>query len=234
MRVKGIHGSQRGAAAVEYGIIVGLVSVVVIASVTLLGGNLSDTFCNASQSIGSDASCAQGTSAAGSGAGAGTGADSSNPGGALSLTSDNAGAVSDGAQAEPDPSGTIAFTTAVIEQDQRKRDLSARFNLGWTADDPAYDGNPDSLTVHVTWSPTLEVDQVITGDTGSWDYTLVEPGHLQLTRTGTLDEGGFNPEPEILLTKSNQYETVSVTFTAEAADTPAASETSSTVSNPRV
>lgn len=223
-QARGSRGSQRGATAIEYGILIGLVGVAVIASVSLLGGNLSDSFCNTADSIG-EQNCAQGASASDSAAG--TGSDSTagatggteNPGG---------GAVS----AEPDSSGTVAFTTAVIEQDQRKRDLSVRFNLGWTADDPDYTGHPESVTVDVTWSPALEVDQVITGETGKWEYTLVEPGHMRLTRTGTLDEGGFNPEPEILLTKSYRYETVEVTFTAEAPDTPPVSESDATISNP--
>lgn len=35
---------QRGATAVEYGIMVSLIAVVIIAAVTLLGGTLQDTF----------------------------------------------------------------------------------------------------------------------------------------------------------------------------------------------
>ena len=36
--------SQRGATAIEYGLIAGLIAVVIIAAVTLLGGNLQPTF----------------------------------------------------------------------------------------------------------------------------------------------------------------------------------------------
>jgi pilus assembly protein Flp/PilA len=36
--------SQRGATAIEYGLIAGLIAVVIIAAVTLLGGNLQTTF----------------------------------------------------------------------------------------------------------------------------------------------------------------------------------------------
>lgn len=35
---------QRGATAIEYGLIAGLIAVVIIAAVTLLGGNLQTTF----------------------------------------------------------------------------------------------------------------------------------------------------------------------------------------------
>ncbi len=38
--------SEKGATAVEYGIMVALIAVVIIAAVTLLGGTLSDTFHN--------------------------------------------------------------------------------------------------------------------------------------------------------------------------------------------
>lgn len=36
--------SQKGATAIEYGLIAGLIAVVIIAAVTLLGGNLQGTF----------------------------------------------------------------------------------------------------------------------------------------------------------------------------------------------
>ncbi len=35
---------ESGATAIEYGLIAGLIAVVIIVAVTLLGGNLSDTF----------------------------------------------------------------------------------------------------------------------------------------------------------------------------------------------
>lgn len=52
--------SQKGATAIEYGLIAGLIAVVIIAAVTLLGGNLQGTFDSLATSI--------------SGAGAGGGA----------------------------------------------------------------------------------------------------------------------------------------------------------------
>jgi pilus assembly protein Flp/PilA len=39
-----VRREEKGATAVEYGIMVALIAVVVIAAVTLLGGNLSTTF----------------------------------------------------------------------------------------------------------------------------------------------------------------------------------------------
>lgn len=54
---------QRGATAVEYGIMVSLIAVVIIAAVTLLGGTLHDTFVQVQCSI------THGTFAAGGAAG---------------------------------------------------------------------------------------------------------------------------------------------------------------------
>lgn len=45
------RSSDRGATAVEYGLIVGLIAVVIIVAVTLLGGRLSGIFNNAATSI---------------------------------------------------------------------------------------------------------------------------------------------------------------------------------------
>lgn len=39
-----VHRDEKGATAVEYGIMVALIAVVIIAAVTLLGGNLTTTF----------------------------------------------------------------------------------------------------------------------------------------------------------------------------------------------
>lgn len=59
---------QRGATAVEYGIMVSLIAVVIIVAVTLLGGNLKDTFdktaCNVSGKTYTAAAPASGTTAA--------------------------------------------------------------------------------------------------------------------------------------------------------------------------
>jgi len=41
-----LRREEKGATAVEYGIMVALIAVVIIAAVTLLGGTLSDTFHN--------------------------------------------------------------------------------------------------------------------------------------------------------------------------------------------
>ncbi len=43
---------ESGATAIEYGLIAGLVSVVIIAALTLLGGNLTATFNNIASSLG--------------------------------------------------------------------------------------------------------------------------------------------------------------------------------------
>ena len=43
--------SERGATAVEYGLMVALIAVVIIAAVTLLGNNLSTTFDNVAKQV---------------------------------------------------------------------------------------------------------------------------------------------------------------------------------------
>lgn len=46
-----LRRDQRGATAVEYGIMVSLIAVVIIVAVTLLGGTLKDTFNNVGCSV---------------------------------------------------------------------------------------------------------------------------------------------------------------------------------------
>jgi pilus assembly protein Flp/PilA len=60
-----LRRDQRGATAVEYGIMVSLIAVVIIVAVTLLGGTLTDTFTQVQCSV------SGGTYAAGADAGAG-------------------------------------------------------------------------------------------------------------------------------------------------------------------
>ena len=43
--------SERGASAVEYGLLVALIAIAIIAAVTLLGGNLKDIFNSTASSI---------------------------------------------------------------------------------------------------------------------------------------------------------------------------------------
>lgn len=61
-----LRRDQRGATAVEYGIMVSLIAVVIIVAVTLLGGTLTDTFTQVQCSVGA------GTYTAGTTAGTGT------------------------------------------------------------------------------------------------------------------------------------------------------------------
>lgn len=62
------RSDERGATAVEYGIMVSLIAVVIIVAVTLLGGNLRVTFdktaCNVSGKTYTAATAASGTTAA--------------------------------------------------------------------------------------------------------------------------------------------------------------------------
>jgi pilus assembly protein Flp/PilA len=44
MRIQSMARNERGASAVEYGLLVGLIAVAIIGAITLLGGGLSDLF----------------------------------------------------------------------------------------------------------------------------------------------------------------------------------------------
>lgn len=52
--VKGMFSNkgEKGASAVEYALIAGLIAVVIIAAVTLLGGNINTTFKNIAEALG--------------------------------------------------------------------------------------------------------------------------------------------------------------------------------------
>ena len=51
-RLNAISKSDRGASAVEYGLLVALIAIVIIVAVTLLGNNLSSIFNDTASSIG--------------------------------------------------------------------------------------------------------------------------------------------------------------------------------------
>ncbi len=44
--LKGLHGRQRGATAIEYGLIAGLIALVIVTSVATVGSNLNTYFLN--------------------------------------------------------------------------------------------------------------------------------------------------------------------------------------------
>jgi pilus assembly protein Flp/PilA len=49
--IKKLAANRSGATAIEYGLLAGLIAVVIIAGVTLVGGNLSTTFNNVAGAI---------------------------------------------------------------------------------------------------------------------------------------------------------------------------------------
>ena len=51
MRITGKSGSERGASAVEYGLLVSLIAIVIIAAVVLLGNKLSGIFNTTASSL---------------------------------------------------------------------------------------------------------------------------------------------------------------------------------------
>jgi pilus assembly protein Flp/PilA len=51
--MKRFFQDETGASAVEYGLLVALIAVVIIAAVTTLGTNLKDTFTSAGNAVGS-------------------------------------------------------------------------------------------------------------------------------------------------------------------------------------
>jgi pilus assembly protein Flp/PilA len=52
IRLQAMIRTERGASAVEYGLLVALIAVIIIVAVTLLGNNLSSIFSNTATSIG--------------------------------------------------------------------------------------------------------------------------------------------------------------------------------------
>ena len=52
IRLTAMAKTERGASAVEYGLLVALIAIVIIVAVTLLGGNLSKIFDKTANSIG--------------------------------------------------------------------------------------------------------------------------------------------------------------------------------------
>ena len=51
IRLNAMSKSERGASAVEYGLLVALIAIIIIAAVTLLGGNLSSIFNKTASSL---------------------------------------------------------------------------------------------------------------------------------------------------------------------------------------
>jgi len=51
IQIAGRIRSERGASAVEYGLLVALIAIIIIAAVSLLGGNLSSIFDKTANSI---------------------------------------------------------------------------------------------------------------------------------------------------------------------------------------
>ena len=53
IRLDAMTKTERGASAVEYGLLVALIAIIIIVAVTLLGSNLSSIFTKSANSIGS-------------------------------------------------------------------------------------------------------------------------------------------------------------------------------------
>ena len=53
IRLSAMAKTERGASAVEYGLLVALIAIIIIVAVTLLGSNLSSIFNKTANSIGS-------------------------------------------------------------------------------------------------------------------------------------------------------------------------------------
>ena len=128
--------------------------------------------------------------------------------------------------------GTMRFNTAVVDQDQRLDCLSIRVNMSWFPTNWNGYRYPQTVVLDITWTPGLDVAEIIPGSDGVWQFRRIAPNHLRLARTGDFDPSGFQPEPEILLTKPGVSQQVQVTFVATAALTPSVSATSTTWSVP--
>ncbi|PFG16206.1 hypothetical protein ATK74_0738 [Propionicimonas paludicola] len=248
--------SQRGVTTVEYLVIVAGISMIAVLGAGRVGLGVSSNLCEAGKSLGSSAQCVKpaavpsasptstpvdiGGGTGGSGTGGSGSGGSSEPTAtstSSSGTGGGAGGGTGGAAATPTPTptnspGSMTYNTAVIDQDAILSDLSVRFNLGWFPSDWNQVSYPTTMTMDVTWSPALAVDKVIAGSDGTWTYTLIEPGKMRLTRTGSFDTSGFQPEPEILLVKPATRQSVQVSFSASAPNSPTLTRTASTTSIP--
>ncbi len=250
--------SERGASGVEYAIVVGAISIVLMIAAATLGLNVQAGLCTAGRALGGTQNCNFAASAAspsptasesptatgGSGGGTTGSGSGTTPADPDTTTEPGTGpgtnASGSGASASASPSaaatsnsaGSQQFYLATIDQDQKVADLSIRFNVGWQPSNWNNVTYPTTTVVDVTWSPALAVDQVIPGSDGDWAYVLVAPGHLRLIRTGAFDASGFQPEPEILLKKPSTSVTVTATFAVTTANTAALSATASTRSVP--
>lgn len=246
--------SQRGVTSVEYGVIVAGISLVTMIGAGSVGTGVSSSFCATNKALGGSTSCAS-ASASGTPSPSGTPApqpsapasapaptDTPAPTGAPtpSTSASAAPATSSVPSVTSSPSatastspGSMAFYSANIGQDDvYPSDLSVRMNLAWSPNDWNQPTYPTTMTVEVTWSPALAVDKVVTGSDGSWTYTLVGAGKMRLTRTGSFDNSGFQPEPEILLVKPKTQQLVQASFSASAPNSPTITSTASTTSIP--
>jgi Flp pilus assembly pilin Flp len=248
MRVTVRDRDDQGVSSVEYAIIIAGISLILLVVVALLGGNLSSALCGTSKLLGLSQNCSTSTAAAtttptpsstatgdsggaGSGTGTGGGSGSGGSSGSTGLSGDSSSSAATTASAT-NSAGYLRFNTAVIDQDSITSDLSVRVNLSWYPNSWSDVSYPQTNTIDVTWSPALAVDQVITGTDGAWTYTVVGDGHLRLTRTGSFDTSGFQPEPEILLKKPSTTQQVTVSFSASAPNSPTLTASSSTTSVP--
>ncbi len=245
--------SERGLSSVEYAIIVAGISLVIVIAAALAGHRVTGSLCQTTKALGGTEQCATsapstaaassspgasapapgGAPIGGGAAGTGSSGAASSPGGSETGNTSGAGVnpgnAATGASNSP---GTQVFNTALIDQDGNINDLSMRVNVGWFPNSWSNVSYPTSMTVDVTWSPALAVDQVITGNDGAWSWKQVSDGHIVLTRSGSFDTSGFQPEPEILLAKPATSQVVSATFTAAAPNTPSITKTASTTSVP--
>ncbi len=238
--------SQRGVTTVEYLIIVAGIALVAVVGAGRIGLGVSSDLCETTNTLGANKDCSNPlTSASPSpstsaeplpGGSGGSGGDSGgSTGTSTPVTEAGTGGTVVSPSATPTPTnspGSMTYNTAIIDQDGKLSDLSVRFNLGWFPSNWNQVSYPTTMTMDVTWSPALAVDQVITGSDGTWTYTLIEPGKMRLTRTGNFDTSGFQPEPEILLVKPSTRQQVQVSFSASAPNSPTLTRTASATSIP--
>ncbi len=240
--------SQRGVTSVEYGVIVAGISLVTMIGAGSVGTGVSSSLCATNKALGATASCTTSSASATPtpsatqqpSAPASTPAPTTSSTTSALPTSGTSTAASGGSSATSSPTaaatnspGSLTFYTATVGQDDvYSSDLSVRMNVAWSPNDWNQPTYPTTMTVEVTWSPALAVDKVVTGSDGTWSYTLVSAGKMRLTRTGSFDNSGFQPEPEILLVKPKTQQVVQTSFSASAPNSPVITSTASTTSIP--
>ncbi|VAW05936.1 hypothetical protein MNBD_ACTINO01-2291 [hydrothermal vent metagenome] len=164
--------NERGAALVEYALLVALIAVVLIVSINFLGGKLGTTFAQASTKVGSTSALAAsdttgsgGTSGSGSAAGSGT------------TTTTNAAATTTSLPAATTTTTTIAATTTTTVAVTTTTTMAA----SGSGSGPVQGSTPDQSRTaaykgefQITFGASGDTISVTGVDAGDWTYKIIK------------------------------------------------------------